>query len=189
MLLFDAYPDESFADEIGARFVSAEELLESSDIVSLHAPLTEASKHIIDSKALERMKNTSILVNTSRGALVDAAALTLALKEERIGGAALDVYEEESEYFFEDHSTSIIQDDLLARLLSFPNVLVTSHQAFLTNEALANIAETTCNNARAYLSGARGAKLENIVEDVDHFLFRYKRVCAYRSVPELYNSH
>ena len=109
------------------------------------------------------MKRGIMLINTSRGALVDAAALIEALKSGHVGGAGLDVYEEESEYFFEDHSGHVINDDLLARLMTFNNVIVTSHQAFLTGEALDNIAETTLGNIHAFLSGARGADLQNLV--------------------------
>jgi D-lactate dehydrogenase len=104
-----------------------------------------------------------MLINTSRGALVDAAALIEGLKQGRIGAAGLDVYEEESEYFFEDRSDQVITDDLLARLMTFPNVLVTSHQAFLTREALGNIADTTLANIREYLAGKRGSALSNVV--------------------------
>jgi D-lactate dehydrogenase len=109
------------------------------------------------------MKRGVLLINTSRGALVDTAALITGLKSGHLGGAGLDVYEEESEYFFEDRSDQVITDDVLARLLTFPNVLVTSHQAFLTADALQAIAETTAGNIRDYLAGKRGAELENVV--------------------------
>ena len=109
------------------------------------------------------MKRGVMLINTSRGALVDAAALVEGLKQGQISAAGLDVYEEESEYFFEDRSDQVITDDLLARLMTFPNVLVTSHQAFLTREALGNIADTTLSNIREYLAGKRGRALSNVI--------------------------
>ena len=123
-----------------------EELFINSDVISLHCPLTEETYHIIDEAAINKLKRGVILLNTSRGALVDAEALLQGIKSRKIGAACLDVYEEESDLFFEDNSGHIMEDDTLARLISMPNVIVTSHQAFLTNEALANIAETTIDN-------------------------------------------
>lgn len=146
VLAYDKYP----AENVGCRYVELDELLEKSDIVSLHCPLTEETKHIIGRQAIEKMKKGVILVNTSRGALVDAEALLEGIKARRIGGACLDVYEEEANIFFNDFSADIIDDDLLARLISMPNVIVTSHQAFLTEEALNNIAETTIRNIQSY---------------------------------------
>ena len=128
------------------RYVSLDELFRESDLISLHCPLTKETYHIIDLPAIEKMKDGVILVNTSRGALVDAEALLTGIKARTVGAACLDVYEEESDLFFEDNSGHILEDDTLARLISMPNVIVTSHQAFLTNEALTNIAETTLQN-------------------------------------------
>ena len=142
MLAYDKYP----AADAGLDYVPLATLLAQSDIISLHCPLTEETHHIIDAKALEQCKQGVVLLNTSRGALVDAEALLSAIKSRQVGAACLDVYEEESDLFFEDNSGHIIEDDILARLISMPNVIVTSHQAFLTKEALANIAETTVNN-------------------------------------------
>ena len=123
-----------------------EELFSRSDIISLHCPLTEETRHLIDREAIRSMKKGVVLVNTSRGALIDAEALLEGIKERKVGAACLDVYEEEGDIFFEDRSGHILNDDLLSRLISMPNVIVTSHQAFLTEEALNNIAETTVGN-------------------------------------------
>ncbi len=142
ILAYDKYPDESS----DFQYVPLYKLLEESDVISLHCPLTEETRHIIDNYAIDRMKRNAIIINTSRGALIDANALLEGIKSRKIGGACLDVYEEESEFFFEDRSDDIINDDTLPRLISMPNVLVTSHQAFLTEEALNNIAITTIQN-------------------------------------------
>jgi D-lactate dehydrogenase len=159
----DPYADEEWAAANGVPLLELGELLERSDIVSLNAPLTPETHHMIDADAIARMRDGVMLINTSRGALVDTAALVEGLKSGRIGAAGLDVYEEESGYFFEDRSDQVITDDVLARLLTFPNVLVTSHQAFLTEDALRNIAETTAGNIRAFLAGKRDEELENAV--------------------------
>lgn len=145
VLAFDPYPNPACL-ELGVEFVPLEELFGQSDIVSLHCPLTPDTHHLVNSESLEKMKQGVVLVNTSRGGLVDASALIGALKSHRIGGLALDVYEEEADLFFEDLSGQIIGDDLLMRLTTFPNVLITSHQAFFTHEALGAIAETTLRN-------------------------------------------
>ena len=163
VLGFDTYPDHHFADETGVRFVPLDDLLERADIVSLHAPLTPQTHHLVDAGRISRMKPGVMIINTSRGALIDTAALVSGLKTGHIGAAGLDVYEEESGYFFEDRSDHVITDDLLARLLTFPNVLITSHQGFLTGEALDNIAATTAENIHEYLGGLRGRELENVV--------------------------
>ena len=157
LLAFDHFPDQAFAAATGVEYVDLETLYRQSDILSLHCPLTPETHHLIDSRALSRMKPGAVLINTSRGALIDAAALVDALKEGRIGGAALDVYEEESGYFFEDKSDTIVTDDVLARLNSFPNVIITSHQAFFTREAMGNIAETTLQNIDDILLGRENA--------------------------------
>ncbi len=163
VLAFDARPDEAFAAHTGVRYVALDRLLAEADIISLNAPLLPATWHMIDDEAIARMKPGVMLINTGRGALIDTAALIRGLKSGAIGSAGLDVYEEESDYFFEDRSDRVITDDVLARLLTFPNVLITSHQAFLTEEALGNIAETTAGNIRAFLAGARGDALDNRV--------------------------
>lgn len=161
VLAMDSYRDEAFAERTGLRYVELDELLAASDVVSLHAPLMPATYHLINADSIARMKRGAVLINTSRGGLVDARALIDALKTGHIAAAGLDVYEEESEYFFQDRSDRPIDDDTLARLISFPNVLITSHQAFLTEDALDNIAETTLANCRQWLEGRRGAELSN----------------------------
>jgi D-lactate dehydrogenase len=133
--------------------VDALALAERSDVISLHIPLTPETKHVIRRETLERVKPGAILINVSRGGLIETGALIAALKEGRLGGVALDVYEEEEGIFFEDLSGQVLQDDELARLLTFPNVLITAHQAFLTNEALADIARTTNANLEALAEG------------------------------------
>lgn len=163
VLVYDVYPDPDYAARVGVRFCELDEVLERSDVVSLHAPLTPATYHLIDGKRVQRMKRGVMIINTSRGGLVDAQALIDGLKSGQIGAAGLDVYEEESEYFFEDRSDRVITDDLLARLMTFNNVLITSHQAFLTSEALGNIAATTVSNIKEWLEGKRGSDLTNAV--------------------------
>lgn len=146
VLAFDKYPAEGLDNGDTIKYVSLDELFSNSDIISLHCPLTEETDHIIDETSLEKCKTGVVIINTSRGALVDAEALLAAIKSRKVGAACLDVYEEESDLFFEDFSGHIVEDDTLARLISMPNVIVTSHQAFLTEEALSNIAETTVKN-------------------------------------------
>lgn len=142
VIAYDVFPAENSSIE----YVSLDELFEKSDIISLHCPLTKETGHIIDEKAIEKMKKGVVVINTSRGALIDTEALLDGIRDRKIGAACLDVYEEESDIFFEDNSGHILEDDTLARLLSMPNVIVTSHQAFLTNEALNNIAQVTVKN-------------------------------------------
>ena len=142
VIAYDRYP----APDSGIRYGTPEELFEKSDIISLHCPLTEETRHMIDAEAIGRMKKGVVIINTSRGALIDAEALLEGIKARKVGAACLDVYEEEADIFFEDRSGHILNDDLLSRLISMPNVIVTSHQAFLTEEALNNIAETTVGN-------------------------------------------
>ena len=142
VIAYDRFP----AKDSGITYVSLEELLEQSDIISLHCPLTDETRHMINAEAIGKMKKGVVIVNTSRGALIDAEALLEGIKARKIGAACLDVYEEEADVFFEDRSGHILNDDLLSRLISMPNVIVTSHQAFLTEEALNNIAETTVSN-------------------------------------------
>ena len=142
VIAYDRFP----AKDSGITYVSLEELLEQSDIISLHCPLTDETRHMINAEAIGKMKKGVVIVNTSRGALIDAEALLEGIKARKIGAACLDVYEEEADVFFADRSGHILNDDLLSRLISMPNVIVTSHQAFLTEEALKNIAETTISN-------------------------------------------
>lgn len=150
VLAYDKYPSPQFADGEMVRYVGLDELFAQSDIISLHCPLTEETHHIIDAEALNKCRRGVVIINTSRGALVDAEALLDAIKARKVGAACLDVYEEESDMFFEDNSGHIMEDEVLARLISMPNVIVTSHQAFLTEEALENIAETTVSNLKSF---------------------------------------
>lgn len=142
IIAYDKFP----AVDSGIKYVTLDELWESSDIISFHCPLTDENHHMVNSDTISKMKKGVILLNTSRGALIDSEALLEGIKNRQIGGACLDVYEEESSIFFHDFSGHIVNDDVIARLISMPNVIVTSHQAFLTNEALTNIADTTVDN-------------------------------------------
>jgi D-lactate dehydrogenase len=151
VLAYDKFPDEEWARQTGAEYVTIEELCRTSDVISLHSPLTPETRHLINDRLLSLMKNDVVIINTGRGALIDTKALVKALKKGRIGGAGLDVYEEEEAYFFEDRSAVAIEDDVLARLLTFPNVIITGHQAFFTNEALSAIADTTLANIKGYV--------------------------------------
>jgi len=146
VLAYDKYPSPEVDNGSTVRYVKLDELLAESDIISLHCPLTDETYHMIDAEALEKCRRGVVIINTSRGALVDAESLLAAIKSRKIGAACLDVYEEESNVFFEDNSGHIMDDDTLARLISMPNVIVTSHQAFLTEEALENIASATSEN-------------------------------------------
>jgi D-lactate dehydrogenase len=146
ILAFDPSPSPAWAASLGVRYTDFETLLAASDIVSLHLPLTSTTRHLLNSVTFERMKRGAYLLNTSRGQLVATTALIEALKTGRLGGVALDVYEEEEGIFFEDHSGEILEDDELSRLLGFPNVLITAHQGFLTHEALSEIARVTTAN-------------------------------------------
>jgi len=163
VLGYDPYPDTAWARRHEVELVDLDALLARSDVVTLNAPLTPETHHLIDAGAIARMKDGALLINTGRGALVDTAALIDGLKGGKLGGAGLDVYEEESGTFFEDLSDVVLTDDVLARLLTFPNVLVTSHQAFLTTDALDAIAATTVENIRDFLAGQRGRDLANVV--------------------------
>lgn len=154
ILAYDPCP----AKDADFEYVQLKQLLEESDVISLHCPLTEQTHHILNVDAFRQMKREAFIINTSRGALIDSAALLAALNLKRIGGAGLDVYEEEADFFFEDFSGEIIQDDVLSLLMSRPNVIITSHQAFLTDEALRNIADVTLKNLDSYFAGE---ELEN----------------------------
>ena len=146
VIAYDKFP----AKDSGIEYVSLDELWSRSDIISLHCPLTDESLHMINAESIEQMKKGVVIINTSRGALIDSEALVEGIKARHVGAACLDVYEEESNVFFHDYSNHIVNDDTLARLISMPNVIVTSHQAFLTNEALMNIADTTLNNVKEF---------------------------------------
>ncbi|MDR2396594.1 MAG: 2-hydroxyacid dehydrogenase [Puniceicoccales bacterium] len=152
LLAYDVFPDKAFAKEHHVQYTTLDHLLSESDIISLHCPLTPETQHIINAKTLQKMKPGVMLINTGRGQLIDTRALINSLKKHHVGSIALDVYENEGKYFYQDHSDQCIEDDLLARLLSFNNVIVTSHQAFFTQEALVNIAVTTLENIQAFLA-------------------------------------
>lgn len=158
ILAYDKFPSTA----TGLNYVTLEEILQKSDIISVHCPLTEETSHMIDDKAIAMMKKGAIIINTSRGGLIDTEALIQGLKNGKIGAACLDVYEEEGDFFYEDFSGQIIQDDKLVRLIAMPNVIVTSHQAFLTQEALDNIAATTVDNLTAFFDGNPNASTEVI---------------------------
>lgn len=155
VLLYDVYPDQEYAKQKGMEYVELDDLYKRSDIITLHCPLTKDTFHMINEESIEKMKNKVMIINTSRGHIIDTSALVEALKNKKVGSAGLDVYEEESEYFFEDLSNTIIEDDVLARLLSFNNVLVTSHQGFFTEEAVTNIAKTTFFNISQFEKGVQ----------------------------------
>lgn len=151
IIAYDKFPNADF----GLDYVSLEEIWQRADIISFHCPLTDETKHMVDAVSISKMKKGVVLINTSRGALIDSEALLEGIKDRQVGAACLDVYEEESDVFFHDFSGHIVADDTLARLISMPNVIVTSHQAFLTQEALANIAETTLSNIRQFTQEGR----------------------------------
>jgi D-lactate dehydrogenase len=153
ILVSDPFPAQDWAASKGFTYVDREKLFRESDVISLHCPLTEETRHVINHDSIKTMKSDAVIINTGRGALIDTKALVHALKHKEIGGAALDVYEEEGTYFFKDFSTEVLTDDVLARLLTFPNVLVTGHQAFLTTTALSNIAEVSLGNIKAFVEG------------------------------------
>lgn len=165
ILAYDKSADEELRSKHGVVYTTMDQVLRESDIISLHVPLTRSTRHIIDAAALKKMKPSAIVINTGRGALIDTRALIDALKSSSIGGAGLDVYEEEEGIFFQDLSDKVLKDDVLARLLTFPTVLVTSHQAFLTQEALQSIARTTLQNISDF---ERGKQLVNEVHAETH---------------------
>jgi D-lactate dehydrogenase len=154
LLAFDKAPSAELEAEVGAKYVELSELFRAAHIVTLHVPLTPETHHLIDDTALATMRRGVMIINTSRGAIIDSRALIRALKSGQVGSAGLDVYEEEEGIFFENLSDRVLQDDVLARLLTFPNVLITSHQAFLTHEALTRIAQVTLENIAAFEAGA-----------------------------------
>ncbi len=153
ILAYDLYPDEAFAKEHQVKMVTLDELYEGSDIISLHCPLTEETKFLINNDSITKMKYGVMIINTGRGKLIKTEDLLNGLRSHQVGSAALDVYEEEADYFYEDRSDKMIDDDKLALLLMMPNVIVTSHQAFFTREAVHNIAVTTLQNIRDFQDG------------------------------------
>jgi D-lactate dehydrogenase len=153
VIMWDPYPDHAWAQEQGLEYVTLSEIGRKADIVSLHVPLFPETEHIINDLVLKELKPGVIIINVSRGALIDTVALIEALKSGHVGGVGLDVYEEEEGKFFEDLSGEVMTDDVLARLLTFPNVIVTAHQAFLTKEALDEIARVTTENIQAFARG------------------------------------
>ena len=153
VIAYDLFPNQKVAEELGFEYVSLDELYANSDIISLNCPLTKDTQYMINRRSMLKMKDGVILVNTGRGQLIDSADLVEALKDKKVGAVALDVYEEEEDYFFEDKSTQVIEDDILGRLLSFYNVLITSHQAYFTKEAVDAITVTTLNNIRDFIEG------------------------------------
>ena len=157
VIAYDAYPKPDY----GIDYVSLDELFERSNVISLHCPLNKDTYHIINEHSIAKMQENTFIINTSRGALIDTAALIEGLKSKKLGGAGLDVYEEESEYFFEDFSNEIVTDDDLQRLLSFPNVIMTSHQGFFTKEAVKAIAQVTMDNFNRFEKGV-------IINEVNH---------------------
>ncbi|QSN65117.1 2-hydroxyacid dehydrogenase [Caballeronia sp. M1242] len=146
---YDPYPSQEF-EAMGLRYTQPGEIGEKADVISLHCPLTPATHHIINADTLQRAKRGALLINTSRGALIDTGAVIEALKSGQLGGLAIDVYEQEADLFFRDLSNEIIPDDIIQRLISFPNVIVTGHQAYLTREALTTICETTIASITAF---------------------------------------
>ena len=151
VLAYDIFQDHTFAEKYEIEYCGLDYLYANADIISLHCPLTKDTEYIINETSIAKMKNGVMIINTGRGKLIDTHALIQGLKSKKIGAAGLDVYEEESEYFFEDRSNRVMDDDILARLLSFNNVIVISHQAFFTQEAMHNIAETTLQNIQDFI--------------------------------------
>ena len=146
------YPYDTFAKTHDFKYVELDELFKNSDVISLNCPLTKETEYIINKESINKMKDGVMLINTGRGKLINTYELIQGLKSGKIGNAGLDVYEEESEYFFEDLSDKVLTDDILARLLTFNNVIITSHQGFFTKEAMHNIAQTTMQNIKDFLT-------------------------------------
>lgn len=160
VLTYDLYPDAKWAEATGVKYVSLDELYGQSDIITLHCPLTKETEYLIREESIAKMKEGVMIINTGRGKLIHTKHLIEGLLSRKVGYAGLDVYEEEGAYFYEDHSDAVMTDDVLARLLSFNNVIVTSHQAFFTQEAMSNIAHTTMDNIQSFFEGK---ELENEV--------------------------
>lgn len=153
IICYDPFPNNEWVAQNGFTYVDVETIFKQSDVLTFHCPLTNETRHIVNHDTTKMMKPDAVIINTGRGALIDTKALVHALKHKYIGGAALDVYEEESQFFFKDWSSEVITDDVLARLLTFPNVIITGHQAFLTKTALSNIASVTLNNYKDFSEG------------------------------------
>ena len=162
IICYDKYPDTS----LGVEYTELREIFEKSDIISLHCPLTEETHHLISSNSIGQMKDGIVIINTSRGALIDTEALIEGIKARKIGAACLDVYEEESDFFFRDFSGRIVEDDTLARLISMPNVIVTGHQGYLTREALENIAQTTIENIKSFFESTSSKEQDKLLQAV-----------------------
>lgn len=160
VIAFDPFPNTRLAESKGFSYVTADELFAKSDIISLHCPLTSENKHIINAESIKKMKKSVFIINTSRGKLIDSEALLYALREKRVAAAGLDVYEEETDIFYEDRSADIAHDEVLSLLVCMPNVIITSHQAFLTEEALGAIAKVTLSNADEFFDGKSGCSNE-----------------------------
>lgn len=174
VLCYDKFPIK----DSNYEYVDLDTIWKECDVISFHCPLTDETKHLVNKDTIEKMKDSVILINTSRGALIDSNALLDGIKERKIGGACLDVYEEESDVFFQDFSGHIVEDDVLARLISMPNVIVTSHQAFLTKEALSNIADTTLNNISTFMeSGVSVNEVCYICDKVSKCPMEHKEKC------------
>jgi len=171
VLTYDPFPDNEFAKTLGISYVSLDKLISESDVISLNCPLTPETEYLINNKNINKMKDGVMIINTGRGKLIKTSDLIEGLKSGKIGSAGLDVYEEESNYFFEDHSDKIMPDDILARLLTFNNVIITSHQAFFTNEAMGQIAQVTMENIKTFYDGGL---LEN---EVCYRCIKYKNGC------------
>jgi len=153
VLVYDLYPDTEFAEKNDIQYTSLDELYRNSDIISLHCPLTKETEYLINKDSIDKMKEGVMIINTGRGKLINTKDLIEGLKNKKVGYAGLDVYEEEGDYFYEDYSNIVIDDDILARLLTFNNVIVTSHQAFFTKEALSEIARITLQNIQDFFDG------------------------------------
>ena len=153
VLAYDLYPDQQFAEETGITYTTLDDLYLNADIISLHVPLTKETEYMINQESIDKMKTGVMIINTGRGKLIQTKALINGLKCKKIGSAGLDVYEEEGEYFYEDLSNEVMTDETLARLLSFNNVILTSHQAFFTYEAMTNIVTTTLQNIKDFFDG------------------------------------
>lgn len=163
LLAYDVYPNQKLVDELGVEYVDLDTLFAESDVISLHAPMTKETYHLINAETIAKMKKGVMIVNTARGGLIDSEALIEGLKSGQVGFAGLDVYEEEGAYFFEDFSNTVITDDVLARLTTFNNVMITGHQGSLTEDAQVNIVQTTLENIREFEEGKRGKELTNAV--------------------------
>lgn len=153
VLVYDVYPDKNFADVMDVKYVSLDEMYAQSDVITLHCPLTKDTQHMINETSISKMKDGVMIINTGRGKLINTKDLIDGLLSRKVGYAGLDVYEEEGNYFYEDCSDSVLTDDVLARLLSFNNVILTSHQAFFTQEAMSNIAHSTFESLADYFDG------------------------------------